>query len=105
MLWFDLRPCVCFFLFVFFYMIRRRPRSTRTYTLFPYTTLFRSALPRIDREAFRREPDLPAVGHAARLSGLCEGDSRRRDQGGRDGGQQSAAMAARAEGGRSQGHP
>src|SRR3546814_15870423 len=26
-------------------MIRRPPRSTRTYTLFPYTTLFRSALP------------------------------------------------------------
>src|SRR3546814_5789754 len=24
-------------------MIRRTPRSTRTYTLFPYTTLFRSA--------------------------------------------------------------
>src|SRR3546814_19345112 len=28
--------------FVFFLMIRRPPRSTRTYTLFPYTTLFRS---------------------------------------------------------------
>src|SRR3546814_9399019 len=27
---------------IFFYMIRRPPRSTRTYTLFPYTTLFRS---------------------------------------------------------------
>src|SRR3546814_4764797 len=31
--------CVLFFL-----MIRRPPRSTRTDTLFPYTTLFRSAL-------------------------------------------------------------
>src|SRR3546814_5127756 len=31
-------------------MIRRPPRSTRTDTLFPYTTLFRSAL--------RRSPDL-----------------------------------------------
>src|SRR3546814_12134083 len=30
------------FLF-FFLMIRRPPRSTRTDTLFPYTTLFRSA--------------------------------------------------------------
>src|SRR3546814_4283816 len=30
------------FLFVFFLMIRRPPRSTRTDTLFPYTTLFRS---------------------------------------------------------------
>src|SRR3546814_8195565 len=29
---------------VFCLMIRRPPRSTRTYTLFPYTTLFRSAL-------------------------------------------------------------
>src|SRR3546814_15114457 len=26
-------------------MIRRPPRSTRTYTLFPYTTLFRSLMP------------------------------------------------------------
>src|SRR3546814_18691512 len=31
-------------LFVFFLMIRRPPRSTRTDTLFPYTTLFRSLL-------------------------------------------------------------
>src|SRR3546814_13460483 len=31
------------FLFLFFLMIRRPPRSTRTDTLFPYTTLFRSA--------------------------------------------------------------
>src|SRR5215475_15485161 len=30
--------CVCFFVFFFFLMIRRPPRST----LFPYTTLFRS---------------------------------------------------------------
>src|SRR3546814_13126339 len=33
--------CVCF-VFFFFLMIRRPPRSTRTDTLFPYTTLFRS---------------------------------------------------------------
>src|SRR3546814_14753471 len=33
--------CCCFFL-----MIRRPPRSTRTVTLFPYTTLFRSGLDR-----------------------------------------------------------
>src|SRR3546814_8435508 len=32
---------LCFF---FFLMIRRPPRSTRTDTLFPYTTLFRSVL-------------------------------------------------------------
>src|SRR3546814_4907347 len=29
-------------MFFFFFMIRRPPRSTRTDTLFPYTTLFRS---------------------------------------------------------------
>src|SRR3546814_15511421 len=32
---------MCIF-FIFFLMIRRPPRSTRTDTLFPYTTLFRS---------------------------------------------------------------
>src|SRR3546814_18531207 len=32
---------VCLFM-IFFLMIRRPPRSTRTDTLFPYTTLFRS---------------------------------------------------------------
>src|SRR3546814_16773309 len=30
--------------YVFFLMIRRPPRSTRTDTLFPYTTLFRSVV-------------------------------------------------------------
>src|SRR3546814_17917616 len=35
-----LRWFVCFF----FFMMRRPPRSTRTDTLFPYTTLFRSAV-------------------------------------------------------------
>src|SRR3546814_2226333 len=33
--------CVVY-IFIFFLMIRRPPRSTRTDTLFPYTTLFRS---------------------------------------------------------------
>src|SRR3546814_16835899 len=33
--------CICMYFF-FFLMIRRPPRSTRTDTLFPYTTLFRS---------------------------------------------------------------
>src|SRR3546814_3688598 len=32
------------FLYFFFLMIRRPPRSTRTDTLFPYTTLFRSRI-------------------------------------------------------------
>src|SRR3546814_5478180 len=39
-------------------MIRRPPRSTRTDTLFPYTTLFRSsALQRAQSAACRREPE------------------------------------------------
>src|SRR3546814_14853641 len=33
---------ICCLFFFFFLMIRRPPRSTRTDTLFPYTTLFRS---------------------------------------------------------------
>src|SRR3546814_12579420 len=32
---------------VFFLRIRRPPRSTRTDTLFPYTTLFRSGVPQL----------------------------------------------------------
>src|SRR3546814_16211807 len=36
------------FIFFVFLMLRRPPRSTRTDTLFPYTTLFRSAYRAID---------------------------------------------------------
>src|SRR3546814_20697822 len=42
---------VTFYSFLFFcLMIRRPPRSTRTDTLFPYTTLFRS-IAEIERQA------------------------------------------------------
>src|SRR3546814_7028389 len=41
-------------MFVFFLMLRRPPRSTRTDTLFPYTTLFRSSAS-CPRRAVRRE--------------------------------------------------
>src|SRR3546814_8004972 len=44
--------------YVFFLMIRRPPRSTRTDTLFPYTTLFRSAAKPLDIGDERRR-----VGH------------------------------------------
>src|SRR3546814_9792549 len=37
-------------------MIRRPPRSTRTDTLFPYTTLFRSSMP---QQLARRAPSPP----------------------------------------------
>src|SRR3546814_12852426 len=43
----------CFF---FFLMIRRPPRSTRTDTLFPYTTLFRSDGESGFQWRFRRAP-------------------------------------------------
>src|SRR3546814_3983056 len=53
---------VCFF---FFLMIRRPPRSTRTDTLFPYTTLFRSVGPfdlaGVDRASIgERQNEVPA---------------------------------------------
>src|SRR3546814_19950228 len=38
--------------YVFFVRIRRPPRSTRTDTLFPYTTLFRSGPTRFLLQAF-----------------------------------------------------
>src|SRR3546814_18330556 len=66
------------FLF-FFLMIRRPPRSTRTDTLFPYTTLFRSAQsrrrhpPRRDLDA--RRSDIQAGGALVRQAGV--GDGRR----------------------------
>src|SRR3546814_1372004 len=42
----EINLCVVLIVFFcFFLMIRRPPRSTRTDTLFPYTTLFRSVLP------------------------------------------------------------
>src|SRR3546814_14027994 len=51
--------CSCFFL-----MIRRPPRSTRTDTLFPYTTLFRSH-PRVGGQD-RQAPDRPRSGDVLR---------------------------------------
>src|SRR3546814_7380658 len=39
---------------VFFLMIRRPPRSTRTDTLFPYTTLFRSGSAKADPQLPRK---------------------------------------------------
>src|SRR3546814_3043649 len=45
---------VCFFI-VCFLMIRRPPRSTRTDTLFPYTTLFRSRHQVGDRDGGGRQ--------------------------------------------------
>src|SRR3546814_15438272 len=68
--------CVAVLVF-FFLMIRRPPRSTRTDTLFPYTTLFRS--PGGGRPVPRRQrPGRPAVQGQPRLagSGGCAGRPR-----------------------------
>src|SRR3546814_15148742 len=50
---YGLLPRTVYSFFVFCLMIRRPPRSTRTDTLFPYTTLFRSVRER--RSARRHE--------------------------------------------------
>src|SRR3546814_19753763 len=42
------------FVFILFLMIRRPPRSTRTDKLFPYTTLFRSAVSGSHQEAIKK---------------------------------------------------
>src|SRR3546814_16396134 len=47
-------------------MIRRPPRSTRTYTLFPYTTLFRSAVRLPGRLRLREGQVRLVVVHSAR---------------------------------------
>src|SRR3546814_15139101 len=72
----------CSYIIIFFLMIRRPPRSTRTDTLFPYTTLFRSSAARFpaesaDRFAFLQEAwqQPVATGHA--------GHQRRRPRRGR----------------------
>src|SRR3546814_2261130 len=59
------------FVLFFFLMIRRPPRSTRTDTLFPYTTLFRSVgltvTPCIERVR-RLERDGIITGYHARVA-------------------------------------
>src|SRR3546814_2621014 len=51
-------------------MIRRPPRSTRTDTLFPYTTLFRSGAQRVDhvfQRAHRRVVEIGVEGHGDQM--------------------------------------
>src|SRR3546814_21069093 len=72
LLFFLLFLSLFFLAFFFFLMIRRPPRSTRTDTLFPYTTLFRSSRngedeiiglgdQSGDHECFRDHPDTPLI--------------------------------------------
>src|SRR3546814_13682471 len=60
---FKLFAMRCSFYFCFL-MIRRPPRSTRTDTLFPYTTLFRSALDRLPDGRTLDEKTVKAVTRA-----------------------------------------
>src|SRR3546814_20148187 len=64
----------CLFFFLFFVMIRRPPRSTRTATLFPYTTLFRSHGSRAMARTGAEAPDA-AVGFFGRIRAFFTRDS------------------------------
>src|SRR3546814_3444980 len=57
----------------FLLMIRRPPISTRTDTLFPYTTLFRSEFqnPSADRSSRRTPSALPSISRQAPVSEAC----------------------------------
>src|SRR3546814_5298945 len=54
-------------------MIRRPPRSTRTDTLFPYTTLFRSTMRPSSASSARRATTSSMRQQPARAPGLMEG--------------------------------
>src|SRR3546814_18813008 len=57
----------CVILRFFFLMIRRPPRSTRTDTLFPYTTLFRSREQREPGEELHQRKLAQRARHAAEI--------------------------------------
>src|SRR3546814_13873682 len=75
--------------FFFFLMIRRPPRSTRTDTLFPYTTLFRShllldeqsmqiyAMVDLIAERIRKvgQPTIRSIGHIARTQRIKDNNA------------------------------
>src|SRR3546814_11977675 len=63
---------------IFFLMIRRPPRSTRTDTLFPYTTLFRSRQHAVDR---RDDPALAADRHAEHAAYITASGGRHMQRG------------------------
>src|SRR3546814_17542826 len=57
----------------FFLMIRRPPRSTRTDTLFPYTTLFRSPAASVRNRPCANAPLSTKAGAAALLGASVRG--------------------------------
>src|SRR3546814_2220719 len=113
---------IFFCFFFFFLMIRRPPRSTRTDTLFPYTTLFRSPLDRALLADHRGRGmfylcalrvrqlchDRPArndhLACKARLAGSCSGLGRGGDGGCRRAGPGRRLPAEHHEGARSEEH-
>src|SRR3546814_6380667 len=66
-------------LLFFLLMIRRPPRSTRTDTLFPYTTLFRSAWPESSHKPFEigRNLHLPKCAYV-RAARIADGQASRK---------------------------
>src|SRR3546814_12767483 len=86
-------------------MIRRPPRSTRTDTLFPYTTLFRSVRAADRRHLFHGATGVVAAAEAQDelRAGAGAGDlaqpCRRQLQGGRQSGAAGRVMADRGAGG------
>src|SRR3546814_1262086 len=83
-------------------MVRRPPRSTRTDTLFPYTTLFRSLPRHLEDGARRPAPRLPRHQRPARRLGRHVAGRRSRRQGERQGGED--ALPHQGAAGRSEEH-
>src|SRR3546814_15038326 len=65
---------ISFHVFFFFLVIRRPPRSTRTDTLFPYTTLFRSLL---FNNAYKEGGTRPYIGEYMRKGYISDPDVKR----------------------------
>src|SRR5881409_4169609 len=84
------------FFFIFFFLMRRRPpRSTRETTLFPYTTLFRSARDP-DRGQIYRAPAARTRAARRRAAGAAPHARQRRHFGHRDATRSARARLRRA---------
>src|SRR3546814_9243267 len=77
-MWLEVYTVTCFL--VCFVMTRRPPRSTRTDTLFPYTTLFRSAVLRAETiRALGTMGDAAVLAEARRRFARLDSDPRALD--------------------------
>src|SRR3546814_18005662 len=75
-------------MYIFFLRIRRPPRSTRTDTLFPYTTLFRSSEPVVSLPAPPVDSMIYTSGTTGRPKGVRRASAK---------GEQQARLAAMRE--------